>query len=75
MLTKSPKVLRGLVYTGGEGISGWREGKYFRVVGCMIHVTDAAIAGGVRLKKQRNVDKKHCVVVWWRLITEKDFFF
>ena len=28
------------------------EGEYFRVVGFMIQVTDAAIAGDVRLKKQ-----------------------
>ena len=29
----------------------------------MIHVTDAAIAGSVRLKKQRKVGKKHRVGV------------
>ena len=34
------------------------------MVGFVIYVTDAAIAGNVRLKKRRKVDEKHCVVVW-----------
>ena len=35
----------------------YREGRCSRVVGFMIQVTDAAVAGDVRLKKQ-HVDKK-----------------
>ena len=52
---KSPKVRRVLLST-------YREGRCSRVVGFMIHVTDAAIAGDVRLKKRRNENKQHCVV-------------
>ena len=38
-----------------------KEERHSRVVAFMIHVIDAAIAEDVRLRKQRNVDKKHVV--------------
>ena len=41
----------------------YRRGRYSRVVDLGIHVTEAAIAEDVCLKKQRIVDKKYCVVV------------
>ena len=52
---KSPKIRRVLVCTGRKVSQGGE---------ILVHVTDAAIAGDARLKKQQNQDIKNCVVLW-----------